>query len=73
MNEELIKAKKKIGLEFLNKIYEYKERNNISYKEMSKIVGINNYYFGNLRYKIKVKGIIPTEKVLKKFKKIGII
>lgn len=72
MKEELLILRKKIGIEFLNKIDSYKEENNISYSEIAEKVGIDKYYFGNLRNKIKNKGIIPSDKILKKFSKIGI-
>lgn len=73
MREELIKLHKKIGQDFLDKIDEYKEKNNISYNDIAKIVGINRFYFGNLRNKIKKNGISPSEKLLIKFEKAGII
>lgn len=72
MKEELLVLRKKIGIEFLNKIDSYKEKNKISYGEIAEKVGIDKYYFGNLRNKIKNKGIIPSDKILKKFSKIGI-
>ncbi|EPC09150.1 MULTISPECIES: hypothetical protein [Fusobacterium] len=72
MKEELIELQKKIGEDFLEKIENYKKENDLSYKEVAKLVGISNYYFGNLRNKIKNKGILPSEKVMKKFEKIGI-
>lgn len=70
MKEELLELQKKIGEDFLKKIEIYREKNNLSYKEIAKLVGINNYYFGNLRSKIRNKGILPSEKVMKKFEKI---
>ncbi|MFR3819625.1 MAG: hypothetical protein ACLTXO_13905 [Fusobacterium varium] len=72
MKEELLELQKKIGEDFLKKIEIYKKENNLSYNEIAKIVGINNYYFGNLRNKIKKMGILPSEKVMKKFEKIRI-
>lgn len=71
MKEELLKLQKKIGKDFLEKIEIYREKNNLSYKEIAELVGINNYYFGNLRSKIRNKGMLPSEKVIKKFEKIG--
>lgn len=70
MKEELIKVQKKIGHEFLLKIDTYKKKNNLSYSEIAEIVGIDKYYFANLRNKIKKNNIVPSEKVIKKFKKI---
>ncbi|MEE1477097.1 MAG: hypothetical protein ACLUBL_03530 [Fusobacterium sp.] len=70
MKEELIKVQKKIGHEFLLKIDIYKKKNNLSYSEIAEIVGIDKYYFANLRNKIKKNNIVPSEKVIKKFKKI---
>lgn len=70
MKEELIKVQKKIGHEFLLKVDIYKKRNHLSYSEIADIVGIDKYYFANLRNRIKKNNIVPTDKVMKKFSKI---
>lgn len=72
MKEELIEIQKKLGKEFLHKIDRYKEKNDLSYSQIAEIVGIDKFYFANLRNKIKKENLVPTDKVLKKFKKIGI-
>ena len=72
MKEELIQIQEKVGKEFLSKIDKYKEKNNLSYSQIAEIVGINKFYFANLRNKIKKESLVPTDKVLKKFEKINI-
>lgn len=73
MREEIKKLKKKVSDEFLEKIEIYKNNNGLSYKEIADLVGINIYYFNNLRYRMKKEEIIPSDKILKKFEKIGIV
>ncbi len=70
MKEELVKVQKKIGHNFLLKVDIYKKRNNLSYSKIADIVGIDKYYFANLRNKIKKNNIVPSDKVMKKFSKI---
>lgn len=72
MITELEEVKKKIGHNFLKKIDKYKKQNNISYNQIADLVGINKFYFANLRNKIKKENQIPSEKILKKFEKLGI-
>ena len=62
MKEELIKIQEKVGKEFLSKIDKYKEKNNLSYSQIAEIVGINKFYFANLRNKIKKGSLVPTDR-----------
>lgn len=73
MREEIKKLKKKVSNEFLEKIEIYKKNSGLSYKEIADLVGINIYYFNNLRCRMKKEEIIPSDKILKKFEKIGIV
>ena len=70
MKEELIKFLKNLGQEFLLKVDEYKENNHLSYSKIADIVGIDKFYFANLRNKIKNNNAVPTDKIIKKFSKI---
>ncbi|MCF2626229.1 hypothetical protein I6E17_08690 [Fusobacterium perfoetens] len=70
MKEELVEVQKKIGQEFLLKIDTYKRNNHLSYTDIADIVGIDKFYFANLRNKIKKNKTVPTDKVIKKFSKI---
>lgn len=63
---------KKIGKQFLAEIDNYKTQNNLSYSKIADIVGVDRFYFANVRNKIKNHNIVPTDKLLEKFKKIGI-
>lgn len=72
MKEKLLEVQKKIGEEFLLKIDTYKSKNNLSYSEIAEIVGVDKFYFANIRNKIKKYNVVPTDKLLEKFKKIGI-
>lgn len=71
--ETLKKVKKRMGLNFLEKIDEYKLSHNCSYNDIAREVGISIYYFANLRSKIKKTFIFPSEKTVQKFKNKKII